>query len=132
MPAEVLKIDRCFVDGLSSEPGDTAVVSSILSLAYAMGKHAIAEGVERPEQATALRRMGCEVAQGYLFSHPVEAALVPQMFDAVLWRPPVAGALRGVVAENGTAGRRGHRHFIDEFLDQIGAPMGSRSAWPSR
>src|SRR6185295_2557350 len=81
MPAEVLKIDRCFVDGLSSEPGDTAVVSSILSLAYAMGKHAIAEGVERPEQADALRRMGCEVAQGYLFSPPVEAAQILPMLE---------------------------------------------------
>jgi hypothetical protein len=75
--------------------------------------------------------MGCEVAQGYLFSPPVEAALIPQMLDGVLWQPPVAGTLRAAVADGSTAGRRGHRYFIDEFLDQIGAPMGSRSAWPS-
>src|SRR6202012_984127 len=67
MPAEVLKIDRSFVDGLASEAGDMAVVSSILSLAYAMGKHTIAEGVETHAQAAILHRMGCEVAQGYFF-----------------------------------------------------------------
>ena len=70
LPVEVLKIDRSFIDGLSTEPEDTAIVSSILSLAFAMGKHVIAEGVERPEQAAALHSMGCTVAQGYLLARP--------------------------------------------------------------
>jgi len=130
MPAEVLKIDRCFVDGLSSEPGDTAVVSSILSLAYAMGKHAIAEGVEHAEQAIALRRLGCEVAQGYLFSPPVEASQILPMLDGCLWQPHPVVSLRAAAAETVNLARRGHRYFIDEFLDHIGAPMGSRSAGP--
>jgi diguanylate cyclase len=127
MPAEVLKIDRSFIDGLSSEPGDTAIVSSILSLAYAMGKHTIAEGVEKREQAAMLLRMGCEVAQGYFFSRPVAAERIAPMLSRALWQPRSAPALHGVHSADGPA-RRGHRYFIDEFLEHIGAPMGTKLA----
>lgn len=126
MPAEVLKIDRSFVDGLSSEPGDTAIVSSILSLAYAMGKHTIAEGVEKREQAAMLLRMGCEVAQGYFFSRPVAAEQIAPMLTEALWRPHVALTLRAAHSTPASL-RRGHRYFIDEFLDHIGAPMGTKA-----
>lgn len=127
MPAEVLKIDRSFIDGLSSEPGDTAIVSSILSLAYAMGKHTIAEGVEKREQAAMLLRMGCEVAQGYFFSRPVAAEQIAPMMGRALWQPRSERSLHAAhLAEKST--RRGHRYFIDEFLEHIGAPMGTRPA----
>jgi diguanylate cyclase len=127
MPAEVLKIDRSFVDGLASEAGDMAVVSSILSLAYAMGKHTVAEGVETREQAAILLRMGCEVAQGYFFSRPVSAEQIVPMLGSTLWQSRPALALH---APHATAGRsrRGHRYFIDEFLEHIGAPMGTGAA----
>jgi len=130
MPAEVLKIDRSFIDGLSSEPGDTAIVSSILSLAYAMGKHTIAEGVEKHEQAAMLLRMGCEVAQGYFFSRPVAAEQISSMLTRQLWQPSAALALHGAHSTEGPE-RRGHHYFIDEFLEHIGAPMGTRIARPS-
>ena len=126
LPAEVLKIDRDFIDGLGAEPGDTAIVSSIMSLAFAMGKHPIAEGVERREQAAALLHMGCAVAQGYLFSRPVAAEEVAPMLDRILWR---SRGERPLLAAEVTAEaqlRRGHRYFIDEFLDHIGAPMGAK------
>lgn len=126
LPVEVLKIDRSFIDGLPSESGDTAIVSSILSLAFAMGKHVIAEGVERPEQAAALRSMGCTVAQGYLFSPPVDPAMIPLMLERSLWQTHGGSATRsGMIGTDGIR-RRGHRAFIDEFLDHIGAPMGAR------
>ena len=127
MPAEVLKIDRGFIDGLSREPGDTAIVSSILSLAYAMGKHTIAEGVETREQAAILLRMGCEVAQGYFFSRPVAADEIAPMLTKALWRAPSERALHTPNSTEGAA-RRGHRYFIDEFLEHIGAPMGTKRA----
>ena len=127
MPAEVLKIDRSFIDGLSSEPGDTAIVSSILSLAYAMGKHTIAEGVEKREQAAMLLRMGCEVAQGYFFSRPVAAEQIVPMLTRALWQPRSERALHTAHPTEGPV-RRGHRYFIDEFLDHIGAPMGTKAA----
>jgi diguanylate cyclase len=130
MPAEVLKIDRSFIDGLSSEPGDTAIVASILSLAYAMGKHTIAEGVEKREQAALLLRMGCEVAQGYFFSRPVAAERIAPMLTRALWQPRAALALHSAQFTQGAV-RRGHRYFIDEFLEHIGAPMGTKAAGPS-
>jgi diguanylate cyclase len=124
LPVEVLKIDRSFIDGLPTEPGDTAIVSSILSLAFATGKHVIAEGIERLEQAIALRTMGCHVAQGYLFSRPVEAGLILPMMASPLWKEPANwGVLSGAVSPSSLT-RRAHPTFIEEFLDHIGVPMG--------
>ena len=126
LPVEVLKIDRSFIDGLSTEPEDTAVVSSILSLAFAMGKHVIAEGVERPEQAAALRSMGCGVAQGFLFSRPVAPDRIEAMLDGPLWSPKAVRTVSSAVIGDAGQARRGHRSFIDEFLEHIGAPMGAK------
>src|SRR5215472_1405155 len=127
LPAEVLKIDRDFIDGLGAEPGDTAIVSSIMSLAFAMGKHPIAEGVERREQAAALLLMGCGVAQGYLFSPPVAPEEVVPLLDRTLWRPRAERSSHAAEIAPKVPARRGHRYFIDEFLDHIGAPMGAMS-----
>jgi diguanylate cyclase (GGDEF)-like protein len=126
LPVEVLKIDRSFIDGLPKEAGDTAIVSSVLSLAFAMGKHVIAEGIERMDQALALRSMGCTVAQGYLFSPPMDAASIESMLNRPLWQPPGWWKARGAAASPEGRTRRAHRAFIDEFLDHIGAPMGSK------
>jgi diguanylate cyclase (GGDEF)-like protein len=77
LPVDVLKVDRAFVDGLGTDPEDTAIVASILSLAHAMGLHVIAEGVETPLQASALAELGCPVAQGFLFAPAVAASGLP-------------------------------------------------------
>ncbi|WP_342618329.1 EAL domain-containing protein [Rhodoferax sp. GW822-FHT02A01] len=127
LPIEVLKIDKSFIDGLPTEPGDTAVVSSILSLAFATGKHVIAEGIERIEQALALRSMGCHVAQGYLFSKPVDAALIVPMMDSPLWQAPVSWGVQSGTTASASLTRRAHPTFIEEFLDQIGVPMGVKT-----
>ena len=123
LPIEVLKIDRCFIDGLGTETGDTAIVSSILSLAFATGKHVIAEGIERAEQALALRSMGCHVAQGYLFSVPVDAELILPMMDRPLWLAPSNWGVQSAAVAPDSLSRRAHRTFIEEFLDHIGVPM---------
>lgn len=123
LPIEVLKIDRSFIDGLGTETGDTAIVSSILSLAFATGKHVIAEGIERVEQALALRSMGCGVAQGYLFSVPVDAALILPMMDKPLWQAPMSWGVQSAAVAPHALTRRAHRTFIEEFLDHIGVPM---------
>lgn len=127
LPIEVLKIDRSFIDGLGTEAGDTAIVSSILSLAFATGKHVIAEGIERVEQALALRSMGCGVAQGYLFSRPVDAALILSMLDRPLWQAPANWGVQSAAVAPDTLTRRAHRTFIEEFLDHIGVPMGVKA-----
>ncbi len=73
MPADLLKIDRSFVEGLGSDPKDEGIVSSVIDLARVLGMETIAEGVESVEQAERLRELGCRFAQGYLFSKPMAA-----------------------------------------------------------
>ena len=71
LPLDTLKIDQSFVEGLGTDPCDEAIVAGALSIARALGLHAVAEGVETPTQLAMLRSLGCEIAQGYHFSKPV-------------------------------------------------------------
>jgi diguanylate cyclase (GGDEF)-like protein/PAS domain S-box-containing protein len=73
LPADAIKIDQSFVKGLGKDVEDTAVVRMIIELAHTLGLEVIAEGVETEEQATLLKEMGCDVAQGYHFSKPLPA-----------------------------------------------------------
>jgi diguanylate cyclase (GGDEF)-like protein len=125
LPVEIVKIDRSFVDGLGRDPHDSAIVASIMSLAFAMGLHAIAEGVEQPAQAKALTRLGCTTAQGYLFSPAQPPSAIPALCATRLWRPTSARpSAEAEPARSPTVhGRRGRRRFIDEFLDHMGVHM---------
>ena len=69
-----MKIDREFVDGLGSEPEDTAIVAAVLSMAAALELDVIAEGVETEAQLAWLRERGCGLAQGFLLGRPMPAA----------------------------------------------------------
>ena len=73
LPVEILKIDRSFVNELPEDSEDAALVQAILSIAESLGLKVVAEGVETLEQAEFLREHGCELAQGYLFSRPMDA-----------------------------------------------------------
>lgn len=70
-PVDRIKIDRSFVAGLGVDGDDTAIVASTVSLAHSVGVKAVAEGVETVDQLTLLRQLGCDFAQGYLFSRPL-------------------------------------------------------------
>ncbi len=70
-PFDALKIDRSFVDGLGLEQERTAIVEAVIGMARALSLDAIAEGVESEEQLSELRRLGCDYAQGHLFSRPL-------------------------------------------------------------
>ncbi|HKG01876.1 MAG TPA: EAL domain-containing protein [Conexibacter sp.] len=72
-PLDGLKIDREFVDGLGSEPEDTAIVAAVLSMAAALELDVIAEGVETEAQLAWLRSRGCGLAQGFLLGRPMPA-----------------------------------------------------------
>ena len=69
---DVLKIDRSFVERLSSG-GDSALVSAILRLGQTMQLETVAEGIERAQEMLILRRQGCITGQGFYFSRPVPA-----------------------------------------------------------
>jgi predicted signal transduction protein with EAL and GGDEF domain len=74
LPIDVMKVDRAFVQDLSDDPSALAVTRAILTLAQALGKHTVAEGIETQAQADTLRQLGCDEFQGFLFSKAVPAA----------------------------------------------------------
>jgi len=71
-PIHTLKIDRSFVSGCGASE-DNEIVRTIIMLARNMGMEVVAEGVETREQLASLRDLSCEYAQGFLFSHPLDA-----------------------------------------------------------
>jgi EAL domain-containing protein (putative c-di-GMP-specific phosphodiesterase class I) len=80
LPIETLKIDQCFVRGLSKDRHTSAIVDSILTMAAALDYTAVAEGVETEEEAAILAERGCPAAQGYLYS----AAVPPSEYRGLL------------------------------------------------
>jgi diguanylate cyclase (GGDEF)-like protein/PAS domain S-box-containing protein len=79
-PVDYFKIDRSFVAGLDRDPGTEMLVSAVIRLANSLDLKTIAEGVETEQQLERLRGMGCDLAQGYLFSEPLPAEGVADLF----------------------------------------------------
>ncbi len=82
LPIDTLKIDRSFVEGLGRSSEGTAIFDAVVQLARSLGLRALAEGVETPAQADALRGMACSVAQGYHFARPVGPAEIERLLEA--------------------------------------------------
>jgi diguanylate cyclase (GGDEF)-like protein/PAS domain S-box-containing protein len=83
-PVDTLKVDRSFVEGLGTAGharGDRAIVAGVIDLAHAFGLTTVAEGVETQAQLHVLQALGCELAQGYLWSPPIPG---PQALDWIL------------------------------------------------
>lgn len=72
-PIDVLKIDRSFVQEITTDSNDAAIAKAIIAMAQSLQLKVIAEGVESEAQYTFLRQSGCYAMQGYLFSRPVVA-----------------------------------------------------------
>ena len=89
LPIDAVKIDRSLVDRMGSEPGERAMVRSVLQIASRLGLASIAEGIRRQEDVVHLGRMGCQYGQGFFFSPPVHA---PDARGLLLrrWPSPVA------------------------------------------
>ena len=71
IPIDELKIDKSFVDNISLDKNDKAMVNSIISMGKHLGMTVLAEGVETKEQASILYNAGCDLYQGYYFSKPL-------------------------------------------------------------
>jgi EAL domain-containing protein (putative c-di-GMP-specific phosphodiesterase class I) len=70
LPVDSLKIDRSFVDGLGSDPDDSAIVAAVVHMGHALGLTVTAEGIETPRQLSELRALGCDLGQGFYFARP--------------------------------------------------------------
>ncbi len=81
LPVHFLKIDQTLVSGLGAGDGDVAGVSAAVELGHTLGLSVVAEGVETDAQLAAVRDLGCDGAQGYLFSKPTPEEAVYTLLD---------------------------------------------------
>jgi EAL domain-containing protein (putative c-di-GMP-specific phosphodiesterase class I) len=81
-PLDAIKIDRSFVTRMHTEPTHLQLVRTVRALASNIGVAAVAEGVETEAQLETLREIGCEFAQGYLFSKPVPSDEMDKLLSA--------------------------------------------------
>jgi diguanylate cyclase (GGDEF)-like protein len=79
LPNDEVKLDRYFVAPVLTDPTAAAVVRAVVDLAHTLGMTTVAEGVENAETAAWLQQYGCDIAQGYFYSAPIE-------FEALLER----------------------------------------------
>lgn len=78
-PFDFIKIDKSFIHNIVDNKTQQAIVKTILDLATALDMSTIAEGIETPEQRDMLTQMGCRYAQGYWFSHAIDAKAAIQL-----------------------------------------------------
>ena len=78
-PVDTLKIDRSFVSRMDTDSETRKIVRLIVMLAHGLGLKIVAEGVETQAQADMLKNLGCELAQGYLYSKPVPSQAIDQL-----------------------------------------------------
>ena len=71
LPIDILKIDKSFINDVTINPDDAALVMTIITLAHNLNLKVVAEGVETEEQLNFLHRLKCDEWQGYLYSRPV-------------------------------------------------------------
>ncbi len=77
---DAVKLDKSFIDGVCTTAGDRAIVAAGIALAQALQAVTVAEGVETADQATALRELNCELAQGYFYARPMPRSEIGALF----------------------------------------------------
>ena len=78
-PARILKIDKSFIDAVTTDPSVAALTEGIVRLAASLDLNVVAEGIEDPEQARRLQVMGCQYGQGYWFGRPMVATEIEEL-----------------------------------------------------
>ena len=78
-PVDRLKVDRSFVENMTTESDDATIVRTIIALGHNLGLKVVAEGVETAQQARALRAYQCDEAQGFLFARAVASRVLPRL-----------------------------------------------------
>ena len=83
LPLRALKIDRSFVWRMLDDPGGAVLVKAIIDLAHEFNLVVVAEGVEQEPMIAELRRLGCDIAQGFHWSEAVPGAEVHDVLDRI-------------------------------------------------
>jgi diguanylate cyclase (GGDEF)-like protein len=91
LPVDTLKIDKSFVDGITDDADDAAIVEGVVRLAHSLGLQAVAEGVETADQVAMLRSFSCQTGQGYHFARPAEPEAIARMLTAATAARRAAG-----------------------------------------
>jgi diguanylate cyclase (GGDEF)-like protein len=81
LPVDELKIDRSFVLGMTTTQQDAVLVRTAIDLGHNLGLTVVAEGVEGAEHVAALRRLGCDIAQGFHYARPMTAEQLGALLD---------------------------------------------------
>ncbi|MFI2661435.1 putative bifunctional diguanylate cyclase/phosphodiesterase [Micromonospora carbonacea] len=84
LPVHEVKVDRSFVQGMATDPGDLAIVNAVVTLSQQFGLAVVAEGVESELTLELLQDIGCEIGQGFLFSRPLPYERLEAWFGAQL------------------------------------------------
>ncbi|GAB3527232.1 bifunctional diguanylate cyclase/phosphodiesterase [Photobacterium alginatilyticum] len=82
LTVDCLKIDKYFIDDLLTDKKTQLLVGSMIEMAHNLGCNVVAEGIEKPEQVNELKKLGCDMAQGYLFSQPTHPEGISTIFNA--------------------------------------------------
>jgi EAL domain-containing protein (putative c-di-GMP-specific phosphodiesterase class I) len=83
LPVDQLKVDRSFVEDVANH-GDLRILCAVVRLAHDLGLEVVAEGVETPQELEVVRRLGCDVVQGYLLGHPAPPSALASRDRAAL------------------------------------------------
>jgi diguanylate cyclase (GGDEF)-like protein len=90
-PVDILKVDRSFVARMGEKGFRPVIARAVVQLSKGLGLDVVAEGIERPEQATMLRRLGCRRGQGNLYAEPLAADDVERLLHRGLVELPDDG-----------------------------------------
>ena len=82
LPVDCLKIDRLFVTDLLADDKASVLLGTIVNVAHALGHRVVGEGVEERAQLDVLKSVGCDLAQGYYLSRPVEPGQIPGLVES--------------------------------------------------
>ena len=83
LPFDWLKVDRGFVDGISTAPDKRKLLAGIIALSHGLGMTVVAEGAELPAEVDVLNALDCDLVQGFVFSPPIAPDQAPQVASRI-------------------------------------------------
>jgi len=113
-PVSTIKIDKSFIQEITTQKKNLELVKAIVSMGLALGLELVAEGVETGEQAAALDRLGCHLIQGYFYGRPMPAAMFCD------WRAEFLSSRQSADEESSTLVQSSWRDYLttgNEFID---------------